>query len=89
MWIKEIPNDYTLKSSFSNNALFLWRCDKKPIYVMDNHLSAAWCWMQECESEEMYNFIHIDKHSDLKGCGYPTEIISLRDNPHISFNDYH
>lgn len=55
---------------------------------MDNHLAAAWCWMQECNPYEEYNFIHIDQHSDLKGCGHPKDIEFLKNNPHISFGEY-
>ena len=34
-------------------------------YVMDNHLAAAWCWLQSCDLSVSYNFLHIDEHSDL------------------------
>ncbi len=32
---------------------------------MDNHLAAAWCWLQEISIDEQYNFLHIDQHYDL------------------------
>jgi hypothetical protein len=33
-------------------------------YVMDNHGAALWCWLQEINLSERYNFIHIDTHYD-------------------------
>lgn len=88
MWIKEPQESYRSQTSFIDNVLFLWRCDTQPIYVMDNHLAAAWCWLQECNSEELYNFMHIDRHSDLRGCGYLKDIECLKRNPRISFEEY-
>ena len=76
------------RGSFAFNTIFVWRCDYRPIYVMDNHLAAAWCWMQECIPNEEYNFMHIDKHSDLKGCGDPANIEFLKENPKLSFEEY-
>ena len=76
------------KCSFEVDAIFVWKSDRWPVYVMDNHLAAAWCWMQECISNEEYNFMHIDKHSDLNGCGHPANIDFLKENPKISFDEY-
>ena len=88
MWIQELPKDFMNKCSFAFDTIFVWRSEKWPVYVMDNHLTAAWCWMQECNPNEDYNFMHIDKHSDLKGCGYPANIDFLKENPKISFEEY-
>ena len=88
MWIKEPPKDFKSELSFYSNALFLWKDDNSPIYIMDNHLSAAWCWMQECNPDDNYNFMHIDRHSDLKACGYPENIDFLKSNRNISFEKY-
>ncbi len=88
MWIKELPADYKEQPSFFDNVVFLWKSDEFPIYVSDNHLTAAWCWMQECEVGETYNFMHIDRHSDLKGSGHLKDIDCLKNNPRSSFEDY-
>lgn len=88
MWIEGIQEDYVHKLSFAFNVNFLWRSEIRPIYVMDNHLAAAWCWLQECNPNEVYNFMHIDKHSDLCGKGNPAIIDYIRDNPKISFEEY-
>ncbi|MCT4000333.1 hypothetical protein HZQ19_02130 [Elizabethkingia anophelis] len=32
---------------------------------MDNHLCAAWCWLQKIQLDRKYDFIHIDRHNDL------------------------
>lgn len=33
-------------------------------YVMDHHGAALWCWLQEIDLYEKYNFLHIDTHYD-------------------------
>lgn len=88
MWIKEIPNNYIEEKSFAVDAIFLWKSDNHPIYVMDNHLCATWCWLQECDFHSSYNFMHIDQHSDLASPGDPSIISFLRENPHVSFKEY-
>ena len=35
------------------------------VYVMDNHRDAAWCWLQQCNLRDRYNFMHVDQHYDL------------------------
>jgi len=34
-------------------------------YLMDNHLAAAWCWLQEVNLNKQYHLFHIDQHYDL------------------------
>lgn len=88
MWIKAPHLNYKECTSFTSHVVFLWKDDKRPIYVSDNHLTAAWSWLQECSPNESYNFIHIDSHDDLSGQGEPTIIESLKQNPKISFEDF-
>ena len=88
MWVQELPKDFMKKKSFAVDTIFIWESDNHPIYIMDNHLAAAWCWMQECNPNEEYNFMHIDQHSDLKGCGNPSIIDFIKRNPKISFEKY-
>lgn len=33
-------------------------------YVMDNHGAALWAWLQQLDTNQKYNLIHIDKHYD-------------------------
>ena len=87
MWIKELPIDNERKS-FREDVAFLWKCDERPIYISDNHLTAAWSWLQECEPNERYNFIHIDQHADLSDKGEPEIIEKIKYNPKISFEDF-
>ncbi|KFC19691.1 hypothetical protein IO90_10510 [Chryseobacterium sp. FH1] len=61
MWIKEMPK--VLGESGSINVNFLYK--KNKIYVSDNHLAAAWCWLQEIDVLQKYTFVHIDRHYDL------------------------
>lgn len=62
-WVKAMPKDYYNHCSFFEDDVMLWQNDK--VYVMDNHRDAAWCWLQKCQTEERYNFMHIDQHYDL------------------------
>lgn len=88
MWIRPLPDNYKEMSSFFDKVVFLWKSDEMPVYVSDNHLTAAWCWMQECEVGASYNFMHIDRHSDLKGCGHIKDIEHLKQNPRVTFDKY-
>ncbi len=63
MWLRNLPNNYEIKESNVWNLNFLWH--QNNIYIMDNHLAAAYCWFQECERNEDYNFCHIDFHNDF------------------------
>lgn len=87
MWIKE-PN-LPLVESLNENVNFLYNDGK--IYVMDNHLCAAWCWLQKVNIESSYNFIHIDRHYDL--LGFPSTIeTQIKDKgieiDKLSFEEY-
>lgn len=55
---------------------------------MDNHLSAAWCWLQSCDHNKSYNFMHIDRHYDMLDCFYDEDLLPLRNNPHMSYNEF-
>jgi len=87
MWIKEKP--LQLLESGRTTANFLYK--KGKVYVMDNHLCAAWCWLQEVDLNKSYNFVHIDRHNDLL---YPipsikSDLLSNNINlQKISFEDY-
>ena len=81
-----MPNNYFELSSFCNNSIMLWQNDK--VYVMDNHLSAAWCWLQSCDPKMKYNFMHIDMHYDLLRCFSIEDLQPLRDNPHMPYKDF-
>lgn len=86
MWLRNLPKEIKSQKSGHDNLNFLWNLDN--LYVMDNHLGAAWCWMQQCDANTMYNFLHIDRHNDL-GTNTPYEIYKcLRENPHLPLNEY-
>ena len=63
MWIRNLPDQFQNKESGINILNFLWNHEN--IYVMDNHLAAAFCWLQKCGQDEAYNFLHIDQHNDF------------------------
>lgn len=62
MWIVE-PK-YPLDESGSSKLNFLYS-NEKGTYVMDNHLAATWCWLNEIDHRSTYNYLHIDQHYDL------------------------
>jgi hypothetical protein len=61
MWIK-YPNK-KLVGSNSQFVNFLFQKDN--IYIMDNHLAASWCWINQLDLNQSYNLFHIDRHYDL------------------------
>lgn len=86
MWIRNIPDDYMSRDSGVSNLNFLYKEDN--IYIMDNHLAAGWCWLQELQPEASYNFFHLDRHADLI-CNAPINSYAfLKDNPHITIDEY-
>lgn len=86
MWIKEPPKDIKSEISSISKLNFLYNHEK--FYIMDNHLAAAWCWLQKLDVENHYNFFHIDQHEDLC-CKAPTESYeSIKKNPHLSLDKF-
>jgi len=84
MWIKESPEELTKElyngiynSSYKLN--FLYKGTN--VYIMDNHLAAGFCWLKELSPEEEYNFLHIDKHTDLLSAGKKNaqQILEVKD----------
>lgn len=47
----------------------LFKKADQPVYVMDNHRLAMWCWLDVVQSSstngEEFNLLHIDAHPDL------------------------
>jgi hypothetical protein len=58
-----------LGSSFRSDMNFMWKDDKRPHYVMDNHRGALWAWLRELAKDEPYVLIHADSHWDDVGMG--------------------
>ena len=89
MWLKGLPYNYHHCCSGYINLNGLWRDGN--VFVMDNHRAAAWCWLQTCDRNKHYSFLHIDQHSDLlldscKGA-WATYKIAI-DNPQLSLDEY-
>ena len=38
----------------------------KNVYFMDNPRLALWCWMQNIDIENKYNFLHIDRGERIR-----------------------
>jgi hypothetical protein len=73
MWIFK-KNSLNKSGAYEENFLF----KKGKIYIMDNHRSAAWCWIQELDRKLTYNLFHIDRHYDLLENLNPKSVKSLR-----------
>lgn len=58
----------------------LWRHDQRPIYIMDNHLAALWCWLRELDRSETYTLVHVDAHWDLADPFLRIEHLELLDS---------
>lgn len=87
MWIKEKPEILGESGPVKTN--FLYKSGK--VYIMDNHLCASWCWLQEIDTAKRYNYLHIDRHYDL--CESPDEVKSTVidmgiDIQRLSFDQY-
>lgn len=78
---------------------FLWRSSSElPIYIMDNHLAAAWCWGQALDRDSKYSLLHIDRHTDwlesqieewLPAFRRPIHEMSLNEYCTASYRDLH
>ena len=84
-WIKELPKDFWEHSSFCFGDVMLWREGK--VFVMDNHKSAAWCWLQQCKDEDKYNFIHIDCHYDMGDYYLDEDLEPVKKNPRMTYEE--
>jgi len=73
MWIFK-KNTLVSSGTYEENFLF----KKGKIYIMDNHKSAAWCWIQEIDPKLTYNLFHIDRHYDLLNNLNPQTVNDLR-----------
>ena len=87
MWIKKPDN--ILTESFFQNVNFLYK--EKNIYVMDNHLCAAWAWLQELDVNSSHKLFHIDRHHDLSVDKTRIKELVLDKNislPDLTFEDF-
>jgi hypothetical protein len=66
---------------------FLWKDPDRPIYIMDNHLGALWCWLRELRLDDSYTLIHVDHHWDAMEMS-DDSIIILRDHDVDNISDY-
>ncbi len=73
MWIFK-KEALTNSGVYEENFLF----KKGKMYIMDNHRSAAWCWIHELDPKFTYNLFHIDQHYDLLENLKPQIVNSLR-----------
>lgn len=84
-WIKE-PIDIRNKKTGPYNVNFIYK--QGNVFIMDNHLAAAYCWIQELDKNENLNFFHIDQHEDLCSDAPVKSYIKIKDTSHISLNEF-
>ncbi|XPV75453.1 MAG: UPF0489 family protein [Desulfovibrio sp.] len=65
---------------------FLWNKDN--VYIMDNHRASLWCWMQHMKKDEMYNFFHIDRHTDALYSEKDQNCLNGRDIRDMDISEY-
>lgn len=71
--------------SLSLGQNFLWR--QGPVYVMDNHRAALWCWMQHISGTSRHGLFHIDAHYDARNVSEDA-LSCVPDLAAIGFQDY-
>jgi hypothetical protein len=49
------------------------------VFVMDNHLAAAWCWAQVLDPAEKYDLFHIDAHLDWQTVQFKHAVKTLQE----------
>lgn len=76
------------KNSKSESSCLNILCQEKNVFVMDNHLAAAWCWLHILEGEKEYNFCHIDQHDDLANDNHELFRELYSNEKGILINDY-
>lgn len=54
---------------------FLWQ--DGPVYIMDNHRSAWWCWLRHLSAGESIDVFHVDRHTDTLGSNLPLWLAAL------------
>ena len=74
-------------ASFCFNNVFMWQNDK--VFVMDNHMAALWGWLQVCDPQKKYNFMHIDRHYDMLECFKDEDLEPVKKNPNLAFEEFH
>ncbi|WP_277374137.1 UPF0489 family protein [Pseudomonas sp. AA-38] len=66
---------------------FLWQ--NGPVYIMDNHRAAWWCWLRHLVPGEPIDLFHIDRHTDTLTSNLPLWKQSLPTQMHgVSLQDY-
>lgn len=79
-----MPVNYWEHPSFCFDDVMLWQNDN--VFVMDNHKSASWCWLQQCDDEERYNFMHIDRHYDMGDYYCDEDLIPVKEDPRMAYD---
>jgi len=67
---------------------FLWKDDDKKIYIMDNHRSALWCWLQEIDLKQKIHYFHLDRHYDCLNANLDVWLNYCSDIEQMSISDY-
>lgn len=78
----------SLKEDRRFEQCFVWKADGLPIYIMDNHRVALWCWYQEMNNENNLRLIHIDNHPDLSPLGVSCDCVKDINLDELKIDEY-
>ena len=84
-WLIAFKDRMYSGSTYQN---FLWKNDDKKIYIMDNHRSALWCWLQEIDLKKNINYFHLDRHYDCLNSNLDGWLKYCFDIEKMSISDY-
>lgn len=66
---------------------FLWQ--DGPVYVMDNHRAAWWCWLRHLTKGAPFDLFHIDRHTDTLASNLDIWLNALPGDPRgMSLQEY-
>lgn len=85
-WQNLIPSGAQITGLIHKQKLLL---HDGPVYLMDNHQTALWCWLKEISLDQQYNLLHIDRHYDCLPVNDSIEIaLNGRKIHQLSISDY-
>ena len=86
MWILKPKPNLEYKTSGKQELNFLFK--QTNFYIMDNHLAAGWCWLNELDREKSYNLFHIDQHWDLWNQSPKSSYEFILNKENVSLKEY-
>jgi hypothetical protein len=83
VWIRELKERGSSQSSAVN---VLWKDERTPTYLTDNHRAAFWCWRRHVARDDRYGLAHVDWHWDA--ASVEPDDLQLLDRSWDSLDDF-